>query len=121
MQAVSELLQNLLFSNNYIPHGHCYLWQTPLVALHLLSDALIAIAYYSIPVILIYFVRKRGDIFFSKVFILCGAFLILCGTGHLLDMWTIWHPDYWLSAIIKTITILVSFYTALQLIKVLPQ
>ncbi|AHJ30248.1 hypothetical protein PN465_17780 [Nodularia spumigena CS-584] len=53
MQAILELLQNILFSHNYIPHGHCYLWQKPLVALHLVSNALIAIAYYSIPVMLI--------------------------------------------------------------------
>ncbi|WP_414549022.1 GAF domain-containing protein [Anabaena sp. CCY 0017] len=121
MQAISELVQNLLSSNNYIPHGHCYLWQTPLVALHLISDALIAIAYFSIPVMLIYFVRKRDDIPFSKVFVLFGAFIILCGTGHLLDIWTLWHPDYWLSGMVRAMTALVSCYTAMQLMELLPQ
>ncbi|GAX37137.1 GAF domain-containing protein [Nodularia sp. NIES-3585] len=121
METVSELLQNFLFSENYIPHGHCYLWQKPLVALHLVSDALIAIAYFSIPVMLIYFVNKRGDIPFSKVFVLFGAFIILCGTGHLLDIWTLWHPDYWLSGMERAITALVSCYTALQLMDLLPQ
>ncbi len=62
-----ELVKNLLSPSQYIPHGHCYLWQTPLVGLHLLSDALIAIAYFSIAVMLVYFVRKREDIPFSKV------------------------------------------------------
>jgi hypothetical protein len=45
----------------FIPHGHCYLWQTNLVGLHILSDGLIALAYYSIPIMLIYFVRQRQD------------------------------------------------------------
>ncbi|MEA5582766.1 GAF domain-containing protein [Nodularia harveyana UHCC-0300] len=121
MRSTSELLHNLLFSQNYIPHGHCYLWQKPLVALHLVSDALIAIAYYSIPIMLIYFVNKRNDIPFSKVFVLFGAFIVLCGTGHLLDIWTLWHPDYWLSGIVRAITALVSCYTALQLVELLPQ
>ncbi len=121
MQAVLELLPNLLFSNNYIPHGHCYLWQKPLVTLHLVSDALIAIAYFSIPVMLIYFVNRRSDILFSKVLVLFSAFIILCGTGHLLDIWTLWHPDYWLSGIIRALTALVSGYTAFQLVGLLPQ
>ncbi|MDB9373156.1 GAF domain-containing protein [Nodularia sphaerocarpa] len=121
MPAVSEFLHNLLSSENYIPHGHCYLWQRPLVGLHLISDALIAIAYFSIPVMLIYFVRKRADIPFSKVFVLFGAFIILCGTGHLLDIWTLWHPDYWVSGIVRALTALVSCYTASQLMQLLPQ
>lgn len=108
-------------SNPYMAHGHCYLWQTPLVSLHLLSDALIAIAYFSIPTMLIYFVSKRNDVPFSRVFVLFGAFIILCGTGHLLDIWTLWHPDYWLTGIEKAITALVSCYTALELIELLPQ
>ena len=104
-----------------MPHGHCYLWQTPLVSLHILGDALIAIAYFSIPTMLIYFVSKRNDVPFSRVFVLFGAFIILCGTGHLLDIWTLWHPDYWLTGIEKAITALVSCYTALELIELLPQ
>jgi GAF domain-containing protein len=118
---VLELLKNLLSPHSYIPHGHCYLWQTPLVGLHLVSDALIAIAYFSIPAMLIYFVRKRSDIPFSNVFVLFGAFIVLCGAGHLLDIWTLWHPAYWLSGIERALTALVSCYTALQLVELLPK
>ncbi|MBD3884651.1 GAF domain-containing protein [Phormidium tenue FACHB-886] len=116
-----ELVKNLLSPSQYIPHGHCYLWQTSLVWLHLVSDALVAIAYFSIPAMLIYFVQKREDVPFSKVFLLFGAFIVLCGTGHLLDIWTLWHPAYWISGIERAITALVSCYTALQLVELLPQ
>jgi len=105
----------------YIPHGHCYLWQTPLVSLHLVSDALIAIAYFSIPAMLLYFVKKRKDTPFSKVFVLFSAFIICCGVGHLLEIWTLWYPNYWLSGIEQAITALVSCYTALKLSQLLPQ
>ena len=121
MEAILTLFQDVLASNSYMPHGHCYLWQTPLVSLHLVSDALIAIAYFSIPIMLIYFVSKRSDVPFSRVFILFGAFIILCGMGHLLDIWTLWHPDYWISGMVRAITALVSCYTALELIELLPQ
>ncbi|MEQ8386800.1 MAG: ATP-binding protein [Coleofasciculus sp. A1-SPW-01] len=104
-----------------MPHGNCYLWQTPLVGLHVVSDALIAIAYFSIPAMLIYFVRQRRDIPFSRVFILFSAFIVFCGVGHLFDIWTLWHADYWISGIERALTALISCYTALRLIDLLPQ
>lgn len=116
-----ELLQNLLSPSQYMPHGQCYLWQTPLVWLHVTSDALVALAYFSIPAMLFYFVRKRGDIPFSDVFLLFGAFIILCGTGHLLNIWTLWHPAYWVSGVVQALTAIVSCYTALRLVELLPQ
>ena len=116
-----ELLKNLLSPSGYMPHGQCYLWQTPLVGLHVVSDALIAIAYFSIPAMLIYFIQKRKDIPFSSIFAMFGAFIVLCGTGHLLDIWTLWHPAYWLSGGVRALTALVSCYTALQLVNLLPQ
>ncbi|EAZ89035.1 GAF domain-containing hybrid sensor histidine kinase/response regulator [Crocosphaera chwakensis] len=104
----------------YIPHGHCYLWQTPLVSLHVISDLLIAIAYFSIPILLLYFVFKRNDVPFQNVFILFGAFIILCGVGHLLDVVTLWYPLYWLSGIEKAMTALVSCYTAIEMFFLIP-
>ncbi|MBE9179442.1 PAS domain S-box protein [Oculatella sp. LEGE 06141] len=116
-----NIINSALSSSQYIPHGHCYLWQTPLVALHVVSNALIAIAYFSIPALLIYFVNKRKDIPFSGIFMLFGAFIILCGAGHLFDIWTLWHPDYWLAGLEHATTALVSCITALQMVTLLPQ
>ncbi|MDY7012688.1 MAG: adenylate/guanylate cyclase domain-containing protein, partial [Cyanobacteriota bacterium] len=118
---VVEVLQTLFLSSQYIPHGHCYLWQTPLVALHLVSDLTIALAYFSIPAMLLYFVKQRRDVPFLNVLILFSAFIILCGFGHLLEIWTLWHPTYWLTGIEQAATALVSCYTALQLWTLLPQ
>ncbi|MEG4488579.1 GAF domain-containing protein [Microcoleus sp. D2_18a_B4] len=116
-----EALKNIFSPTQYMPHGHCYLWQTPLVWLHVTGDFLIAIAYYSIPAMLIYFIFKRRDVPFLGIFGLFGAFIILCGTGHLLDIWTLWHSAYWLSGIEKGITALVSCYTAASMVTLLPQ
>ncbi len=106
---------------SFIPHGHCYLWQTNLVSLHVASDSLIALAYYSIPATLLYFVNKRRDIPFPKVFFLFGAFIIACGMTHVMGVWTLWYPNYWLSGGIKAITALISCYTALALIPLIPR
>ncbi len=112
---------NLPLLFQYIPHGNCYLWQTPLVGLHLASDALIGLSYYSIPVSLLYFVRKRSDIPFEGIFILFSAFILLCGTTHFLEVWTLWNPSYWVSGGIKAATAFVSVYTAVELIPLIPQ
>jgi signal transduction histidine kinase/DNA-binding NarL/FixJ family response regulator len=109
------------YSIGFIPHGHCYLWKTGLVSLHIISDATIALAYYSIPFLLIYFISKRQDVPFNGVFLLFGAFIIACGTGHLMDIWTLWHPDYWIAGSLKALTAIISIYTAFALFYLMPQ
>jgi len=116
-----NFLHNLLFIGNYIPHGHCYLWQRELVALHVVSDSAIAIAYFSIPLSLLYVVFKRKDLPFRNIFWLFGAFILSCGTTHVMEVWTLWHPVYWLSGTVKFITALISAYTAFALIPLIPQ
>jgi light-regulated signal transduction histidine kinase (bacteriophytochrome) len=91
-----------------------------LVSLHILSDVIIALSYYSIPLTLVYFVRKRKDIPFKNIFLLFGAFIISCGTTHIVEVWTLWHPVYWLSGAIKAFTAIISFYTALTIIPLVP-
>jgi len=114
-------LNNYFQTNDFIPHGHCYLWQTGLVWLHIISDAAIAFAYYSIPFLLIYFISKRKDVPFNGIFLLFGAFIIACGTGHLMEIWTLWHPDYWIAGALKALTAIISIYTAFELIDLMPQ
>lgn len=118
---MTNLWSQLFQSESFIPHGHCYLWQTNLVGLHVISDALIALAYYSIPITLLYLVRKRQDLPFEWVFLLFGAFIVSCGTTHLLDIWTLWYPTYWLSGMVKAFTALISVITATQLFPLMPQ
>lgn len=116
-----DFLKAIFSIESFILHGHCYLWETRLVGLHITSDALIALAYYSIPIALFYIVRQRKDLPFKWIFILFGAFIISCGTTHLLEIWTLWYPTYWLSGGIKAITALISALTAIELISLMPQ
>ncbi|WP_375539731.1 ATP-binding protein [Tolypothrix sp. LEGE 11397] len=108
------------YSIGFIPHGHCYLWQTGLVWLNIIGDATIALAYYSIPCLLVYFISQRKDVPFNGVFLLFGGFIIACGTGHLMDIWTLWYPDYWIAAGLKAFTALISIYTAFALVHLIP-
>lgn len=111
---------NFLSPETYTPHGYCYLWQPSLVWLHAASDTITGIAYYSIPILLIYFIRQRQDVPFKGMFLLFSLFILSCGTIHFLEVWTLWHPAYWLSGGVKLITGGISIYTAGQLVPILP-
>ena len=113
-------LSSLFSSANYIPHGICLLWQPELMALHAGSDAAIAIAYYSIPFAIIYFVRKRTYLVFPSVFLLSGAFILACGTTHVMSIVTLWQPDYQLEGIVKLVTALISLVSAFAIWQVMP-
>ena len=104
-----------------MPHGFCYFWNPGLVWLHVISDSLIALAYFAIPVILLWFVRKRRDIPFSGMFVLFGVFIVACGATHLMEVWNIWHANYWLDGVIKAVTAAASIPTAILLAQMMPR
>ncbi|MGL5060960.1 MAG: sensor histidine kinase, partial [Microcoleus sp.] len=116
-----EFWQSFFSRGSFIPHGHCYLWQTPLVWLHVTSDSLIAIAYFSIPITLIYFINKREDLPFDWIFAMFGAFIVACGITHIFEVWTLWYPTYWISGAMKAFTALISLSTAVLLVGLIPQ
>lgn len=72
-----------------MPQGMCYLWEPRLVWLHAVSDSLIALAYDSIPGLVVEFVSKRRDVPFRWIFWLFGGFIIACGSTHLMEVWTL--------------------------------
>ncbi|MEW6303880.1 MAG: histidine kinase dimerization/phosphoacceptor domain -containing protein [Verrucomicrobiota bacterium] len=115
-----EFIRNL-FTSDFMPHGHCYLWQPGIVWLHVISDSFIALAYYSIPLTLVYFVGKRRDLPYPWMFLMFGGFIVACGTTHLMEVWTVWHGTYRLAGTVKLLTALLSIGTAVLLVKILPE
>jgi PAS domain S-box-containing protein len=118
---MSSFLSWLFSPQEYMPHGMCFLWQPELIALHVTSDTAIAVAYYSIPIALSYFVWKRRDLAFPGIFVLTSLFILACGTTHIMGVWTLWFPDYRLDGGIKAITALLSIGTAIAIWRVMPQ
>jgi PAS domain S-box-containing protein len=115
-----RFLESLIFPGGFMPHGNCYLWTPSLIGLHVVSDSLIALSYLSIPITLVHFTRERRDIPFSWMFLCFGAFIVACGGTHLMEIWTIWFPSYWLAGAMKAVTAMVSVATAILLIRVVP-
>ncbi len=104
-----------------MPHGMCYEWDPHVIWLHVIADGIIAFSYYTIPITLLYFVRKRKDMAFDWMLVCFAIFIVACGTTHVMEIINIWHPTYWLSGVIKAITAFASIVTAILLIRLVPE
>lgn len=104
-----------LFATNLQPHGLCLLWNPALLWLFMLSDGMIALAYYSIPISLFLFFKKRKDLSFGWLFMMFGAFILACGTTHFMSIVTLWIPMYWMEAGFKAFAAIISMVTAIVL------
>ncbi|NEQ34852.1 MAG: GAF domain-containing protein [Okeania sp. SIO3I5] len=112
-----------ILSSNFILQVNSYLWEPQLIWLHLSSNLFIAIAYFSIPAILTYYLQKRKYVILSRLFGLFCTVMILCGIDHLMVILSLWYPNpfHLLIGIEKSITALIACYTAWQLVKLLPK
>jgi signal transduction histidine kinase/CheY-like chemotaxis protein len=103
------------FDESYAPHGYCLLWQPSLIWTHIIADALIAAAYFSIPLALLVLIRQRDDIKYSWMIALFATFILACGATHVMSIWTLYHGSYGIEAVVKVITAIVSVATAIML------
>ena len=114
-------LERLLDSSMFSPHGICLLWEPELIWLHVTTDAVIAVSYFSIPVALSIFVSKRRDVDFGWIFWAFAIFIMACGFTHVLAIVTLWVPVYGIEGIIKALTAAASIVTAAMLWPLLPK
>ncbi|KAE9617283.1 hypothetical protein Lal_00034897 [Lupinus albus] len=88
-----------------------------------ISDFFIAVAYFSIPLELIYFVKKSAVFPYRWVLVQFGAFIVLCGATHLINLWTFTMHSKTVAIVMttaKVLTAVVSCATALMLVHIIP-
>ncbi|XXG80563.1 hypothetical protein AAC387_Pa09g1399 [Persea americana] len=94
-----------------------------LVKYQYLSDFFIALAYFSIPLELVYFVKKSAFFPYRWVLMQFGAFIVLCGATHLINLWTFTMHSRTVAVVMtlaKVSTAIVSCATALMLVHIIP-
>jgi PAS domain S-box-containing protein len=116
-----SFLERLLDSSTFSPHGVCLSWEPELIWLHVVSDALIAMAYFSIPFALAIFVARRRDLLFGWVYWAFCIFITACGFTHVLSIYTLWVPIYGIEGLVKAVTAAASIFTAAALWPLLPK
>lgn len=102
------------------PHGQT---DDLLMKYQYISDFFIALAYFSIPLELVYFVKKSSVFPYRWVLVQFGAFIVLCGATHLINLWMFAVHSRTveiIQTIAKVLTALVSCVTALMLVHIIP-
>ncbi len=116
-----EFLSSLFDPSGFTPRWQCGQWSSGLGWIHIASDLAIWAAYAAIPVVLIFYTRARRDIPFPRVFWLFAAFILACGTVHLVEAVIFWIPIYRFSGFLKLSTALVSWATVIMLVRIMPR
>jgi len=115
-----DLIWGFLHDQGYMPHGMCLLWNPAVFWTHAVSDAVIALSYFSIPLALGTFTAKRPDLEYRWVIFMFSAFVGACGITHLFGVWVLWVPSYGWEAIAKLLTAAISAFTAIALWWLIP-
>ncbi len=114
-----ELLKYIL-DGSFMPHGHCLLWRSDLLFLHVTGDILTAFSYLVIPLALITLVKRRNDLSFDWIFQLFAGFILFCGITHLISLVNVWHGFYFIEGMAKFVTGLISVTTAIMIWRLMP-
>ena len=114
-------IANLMARNGLLPHGYCFQWSPGLLWTMVTADISIALSYFSIPAVIWTYAKRRPDAQIAGVAAMFVAFIFACGLTHVMDVWTIWQPDYVMQSATKVITATISVATAVALWWLLPQ
>ena len=121
MHQVVDFLTGLFDTSKWPPRWHCGQWTSFHGWLFIISDLLIWLAYFLMPVIILRYFRNKKDVIkFSNVYILFALFILLCGATHFIDAMMFWVPMYRFNALVRLATAVVSMLTVYQLFKILP-
>jgi two-component system, sensor histidine kinase len=77
---------------------------------------LIAFAYFSMPLGILYVARRKLDANLQPMYYLFAAFILACGVTHVMGILTLWIPLYYTQGLAKVVTALVSVSTAIYLV-----
>jgi signal transduction histidine kinase len=114
------IFDTLSIADRLLPYGQSYLWRPEVVWLHVLSDCVIALAYFTLPFVLFRIARRRRDFAF-RWFVMCfGAFVLASGVTHVLHALNIWNTAFLFEAIVKLVAAILSIPTAILLWRSLP-
>lgn len=106
----------------FMPHGYCLTWDSPLLWLTAISDMVMVMAYATYPIGIAYFVWKRKDLDYRWLYLgFFIAFILTCASTHLLSVITIWIPLYWAEAYVNAVSAIVATATVFAIWWVIPR
>jgi len=120
-EQVKEFFSGLTDYDRWPPRWHCGYWSDFHGWMYIISDLMIWLSYFLIPLVILRYALRRKNLRFYKVYLLFASFILLCGATHFIDALMFWVPMYRVSALVRLFTGVVSMATVYYLIKMLPQ
>lgn len=101
-------------TTQFMAHGNCYVWRPEILWLHVISDLVIAVAYFSIPITLQYIIRQKPTAFPNRwIAYMFSVLITSSGLLHLMNIVIIWYPIYFWEGLFKAATASISFSSAI--------
>src|SRR5688500_7559172 len=107
-------------TESFIPYGESFSWDPPLLWMHALADLTIAVAFFTIPIVLFRIAYRRRDLAFRWLVVCFGLFIIASGIAHVCRAVNVWQTAFWLEACVKAIAAILSIPTAVLWWRSLP-
>jgi len=104
-------------ASEFMTRNHCGPGWTPeLFSLYIVSNAIIALAYFAISLALYFLYRKDwGDPRASRMIVMFMTFIVLCGLTHVGDVVVFYWAPYRLYMLISMLTAIAAAVTAYEL------
>lgn len=116
-----NFIQKIFDTSDFPARWHCGSWTPGHGWLHIISDLGTWGAYTAIPCVLAFYVIRKRDVAFPRIFWLFGAFIFACGTVHLVEATIFWWPAYRFSGVVKLWTAIISWATVIAMVRIAPQ
>ena len=96
------------------PHGYCLAWNPYLILANNVGDLLTFVSYTALSYLIAraYLARQLQVLITHESALMWAGFIWSCGMTHLFGIFTTWHPLYYMSALFKIATGLISVATA---------
>ena len=122
MKPIGDFFKGLFDTRSWPPRCQSGHWSKFDGWLFIISDIMIWLAYFMIPIIILSYISKRRQrIRFSGIYLLFATFILLCGITHLLNAFMFWVPMYRLNTLVRFLTAIISLVTVYRIIKILPE
>jgi chemotaxis family two-component system sensor kinase Cph1 len=122
MNSIIDFFKGIFETRLWPARWHCGYWSDFHGWLYIISDLLIWLAYFMMPVIIFSYVSKRKHVIkYPGIYLLFAAFILLCGTTHFLDAAMFWIPMYRLNTVVRVFTAVVSLLTVYYLFRIIPE
>ena len=121
MRQVTDFFLNLFNTSDFPARWQSGNWSSFHGWMYIISDLMMAVAFISIPVLILrYIIKNRCSAKVKNTYIVFGSFLVACGFALLSDAIIFWVPAYRLSALFRLFAGVFSISILVMLVRILP-